>query len=142
MGAQGVHPSTGCRDVFCKARTNTGAWLSQRSTEIHGMILIGGENLTASGFRVFYSTGLPHAPTKLLIPALKSITFSLLLAGMPTRNTKGTPTKSTMFNPQQPRPYLNPHLHKPHPVGAFPTRRCCNTMAPNTGCYHPATHSS
>lgn len=59
VGAQGVHPSAGCRDVFCKARTDAGARLSQRSTEIHGMVLMGGENLTASNFTAFSSTDPP-----------------------------------------------------------------------------------
>lgn len=56
VGAQGVHPSAGCRDVFCKARTDAGARLS---TEIHGMVLMGGENLTASNFTAFSSTDPP-----------------------------------------------------------------------------------
>lgn len=59
VGAQGVHSSAGCRDVFCKARRDAGARLSQRSTEIHGMVLMGGENLTASNFTAFSSTDPP-----------------------------------------------------------------------------------
>lgn len=35
-----------------------------------------------------------------------------------------------MFNPQQPRQYLNPHLRKADLMEAFPTHHCCNTTAP------------
>lgn len=120
--------------MFCKARTSTGAWLSQRSTEIHGMVLMGAENLTASGHFPF-----PTPQLNSCLLCLEFIPFSLLLAGMPTSNTNGIPTT---FNPQQPHQYPNPHLHKPYLMEAFPTHHCSNTMAPNTGCDNPAARFS
>lgn len=58
MGAQGVHPSAGCRDVFYKARADTGR-AEPRESRNPGDDRE--ENLTAPGFRAS-STRLPHTP--------------------------------------------------------------------------------
>lgn len=65
MGAQGVHPSAGCRDVFCKARADTGQ-AEPRESKNPGDD--GEENLTAPGFRGSSSTHLPQTSCKPVCP--------------------------------------------------------------------------
>lgn len=118
MGAQGVHPSAGCRDVFCKARADTGQ-AEPRESKNPGDD--GEENLTAPGFRASSSTHLPRPAASLYV-----LTLSLHLAGMPTGTIlmELLPVSSL----QQP---LNPDPYKPYLGEAV--AECIQFCAGDTG---------